>query len=238
MLYDIKLIVEKLNVHSIYKAIEGEGVNIGCPQVFVRLQGCSIGCINCDSRETWEFNENNLLTSSQIIDGIKSEAEHISRVSITGGDPLHQSHIAGVLELSRELKNRGYYINIEASGTRIVEDIFRVVDFISFDFKTPSTGVKTSRKLLTKLVSEYSGKFQIKSVIADKKDFDASYEAFKEINDGSEFSWVLTPCYDPNESFDLNLVHEIYEWNHGIGGVFRVIGQQHKWFYGVDSLRV
>ena len=48
---------EKHLINSIYRATEGEGVFVGRPQIFVRYQGCAIGCINCDSKDTWEFDK-------------------------------------------------------------------------------------------------------------------------------------------------------------------------------------
>src|SRR5205085_2050757 len=102
----------------------------------------------------------------------------IKRVSITGGDPLHPSHVPSLIELVKELKNRGYYLNIEAAGTRIVKEVFDLVDFISYDFKTPSTTVKTSKELLLKFIQDYGHKAQVKAVVADKKDFEATFDAF------------------------------------------------------------
>ena len=46
--------VGTLRVNNIYGAIQGEGVNMGVPVVILRLQGCSVGCLLCDTRETWE----------------------------------------------------------------------------------------------------------------------------------------------------------------------------------------
>ena len=44
-----------IRLNQIYRATEGEGLIIGTPQIFIRLKGCHIGCLNCDSIETWDF---------------------------------------------------------------------------------------------------------------------------------------------------------------------------------------
>lgn len=230
-----------LLINSIYRATEGEGIHIGTPQIFVRFQGCHIGCLNCDSKETWDFDP----SYSQHLDDVMSKVEVLSqniikRVSITGGDPLHPSHGPALLALVRELKERNYSINIEAAGTRIVPEIFDLVDFISYDYKTPSTGVRTSLELLKKFITNYPGKGQIKAVVADKKDFESVYEAYHYIRQSEMgmMPWCLTPCYEPDEKFPMNRFQHIIRLNESFGLPFRVIGQQHKWVYGADEKQV
>lgn len=231
-----------LLINTIYRATEGEGIHVGIPQIFVRFQGCSIGCVNCDSKETWEFDP----SFSMNLDNVLAEVEKISegkikRVSITGGDPLHPGHVPGVLALVKELKARKYFINIEAAGTRVVDEIFDLVDFISYDFKTPSTGVRTSKDLLLKMVEQYGHKSQIKSVIAHQKDFEATYEVYYQTQsklDKVPGTWVLTPCYEPTEQFPMERFQQILRLNEEFGAPFRVIGQQHKWVYGGDQKSV
>lgn len=231
-----------LRIHSIFRATEGEGVHIGTPQVFVRFQGCAVGCINCDSRETWDFSEETM-TMGEVLAKIEDLSgqgmSRIQRVSITGGDPLHPKNSPQALELARRLKKSGFYVNIEAAGTRVVHELFDIIDFISFDFKTPSTGVRVNLKLLEKFCEQYASKAQVKAVIADKKDFEATYEVFKMIKEKSEFKnnlpWILTPCYEPNEDFPTQRFSEIIRMNEDFGAPFRVIGQQHKWVHGPNK---
>ncbi len=230
----------RLAINSIYRATEGEGHWLGSPQVFVRFQGCAIGCVNCDSKETWDFPLQGTLTMEQTLSNIQSEAlGKIKRVSITGGDPLHPKNEEGVLALIKELKLRNYWINIEAAGTRIVPTIFDLIDFISFDYKTPSTQVKVNEKLFHKLVEQYSGKFQIKAVIETREDFDDVLN-FRETHfgEGHNFPWYLTPSYNLGEEFPMERFQSVVDWNEQSGGLFRVVGQQHKWMFGPDKKQV
>ena len=231
-----------LSINSIYRATEGEGIHVGRPQIFVRVQGCHVGCLNCDSMETWDF----VHGLSQEVGSIAQQVvrlggDHIRWVSVTGGDPLHPRHVPGVGELLRQLQGRGYRINIEAAGTRIVHDIFRPVDFISFDYKPPSTGVKFCVENLFKLCREYPGKFQLKSVVADAKDFHACLDTYGQLQArglGQGFEWCLTPAYSPGEAFNPQRFIEVMELNYRHHGGFRVIGQQHKWLYGPERKQV
>jgi 7-carboxy-7-deazaguanine synthase len=230
-------------INSIYRATEGEGIFLGRPQIFVRYQGCAVGCLNCDSKDTWDFSIDMAQDLSQVLESVHLEGFNgaIKNVSITGGDPLHPSHVPHVLALVKALKEKKYYLNIEAAGTRVVDEIFDLVDYISFDFKTPSTGVKTPLRNISKMIAQYPGKFQVKAVITDKADFMATLEAFKALvaeDHGMPFPWVLTPCYNTSEEFPLERCTQVLAWNEENGGHFRVIGQQHKWIFGPDKKQV
>jgi 7-carboxy-7-deazaguanine synthase len=230
-----------LLINSIYRATEGEGIHIGTPQIFVRFQGCHIGCVNCDTKDTWEFDPAYTKSLDEVMETVETLSQDIiKRVSITGGDPLHPSHIPSLLELIKELKKRSYYINLEAAGTRVVKEVFDLVDFISYDVKTPSTEVKTSRELLRSFLNDYAHKAQIKAVVADKRDFEAAFDAFHFIRQsgGSSSPWCLTPCYEPGEAFPMNRFQHIIQLNEAFGLPFRVIGQQHKWVYGASARMV
>jgi 7-carboxy-7-deazaguanine synthase len=228
-------------INSIYRATEGEGIHIGTPQIFVRFQGCHIGCLNCDSKETWDFDPSFSMDLEDVIEKVEVLSQGIiKRVSITGGDPLHPSHVPAVAELIGELRNRNFFINIEAAGTRVVKEIFDAVDFISYDFKTPSTTVKTSKELLLRFAQEYGYKGQIKAVVADKKDFESVYDAFDYVrkNGAQASNWCLTPCYEPGEAFPMARFQHVIKLNEDFGLPFRVIGQQHKWVYGSSEKQV
>jgi 7-carboxy-7-deazaguanine synthase len=227
-----------LLINSIYRATEGEGIHIGIPQIFVRFQGCHIGCVNCDTKETWDFDPSFTKSLDEVMEKIEILSQGIiKRVSITGGDPLHPSHIPPLLELIKELKARDFYINIEAAGTRIVKEVFDQVDFVSYDFKTPSTTVRTSKDLLLKFIQDYGHKAQIKAVVADKKDFEATYDAFHFVKGAMKTAvpWCLTPCFEPTEPFPMNRFQHVVQLNENFGLPFRVIGQQHKWVYGPEA---
>jgi 7-carboxy-7-deazaguanine synthase len=230
-----------LLINSIYRATEGEGIHIGTPQIFVRFQGCHVGCVNCDTKETWEFDPSFTKSLDEVMEEIEILSQDIiKRVSITGGDPLHPSHVPSVIALVKELKKRNYFINIEAAGTRVVKEVFDLVDFISYDFKTPSTTVKTSKDLLLTFVETYKDKAQIKAVVNDKKDFEASYDAFHFLKSKNAPSvpWCLTPCFEPGEPFPMNRFQQVVQLNESFGLPFRVIGQQHKWMYGAETRHV
>ncbi len=228
-----------LSINAIYRATEGEGILIGSPQVFVRFQGCHVGCLNCDSKDTWDFDIGKKLPLQEVLAQIDKESFNgkIKRVSITGGDPLHPKLENEVLVLIKELKSKNIWVNIEAAGTRVATEIFDLVDFVSFDVKTPSTGVKTPASNVQKMIDKYPGKFQIKSVIESQLDFDTVFKLYHDL-ECPDIPWILTPSYNLKEKFPHERFLNVIDMNERIGGLFRVIGQQHKFLHGPDKKEV
>ena len=235
---------QQVLINSLYVATEGEGVHIGTPQIFIRFQGCHIGCLNCDSIDTWEFDQKTAIDLKELLTQVNSlSLDHygLKRVSITGGDPLSPKHSDSLKALILSLKSSGYYINIEASGMRVVSDIFELVDFISFDVKTPSTRVRSSSSILFDVATNFAHKLQIKSVIETEADFQMVVERKKELDQklpSNEVPWCLTPSYNLEEDFPKARFEQVLNWNQLSGSLFRVIGQQHKWIFGPDIKQV
>ena len=87
----------------------------------------------------------------------------------------------------------------------------------------------------------YKGKFQVKSVVESKIDFDHCQKSYLELKcqlDFISFPWVLTPSYNVNESFPEKRFQDVLCWNESNGAHFRVIGQQHKWIFGSSAKNV
>jgi 7-carboxy-7-deazaguanine synthase len=235
----------QLLINTIYRATEGEGIYLGTPQIFIRFQGCHIGCVNCDSKETWDFDPKKSRSLTDVLDDVEALAHQsiypLKRVSITGGDPLHPRYHTALVELIRNLKSRNYWINLEAAGTRVVDEVFELVDFISFDIKTPSTKVKTSKELLKQVHLKYGEKLQIKAVINDEADFQYVQkiaDEFWEEGVVHQVPWVMTPVQNVDENLPVNRYELIQKLNEIQGTRFRVIGQQHKWIYGPGRMDV
>ena len=241
MVYDallIEVILDELGIHSIFRSTEGEGVWVGCTQIFVRFQGCHIGCVNCDSKETWDFGTANRMSLDTVLSKIQSlGGDKIKRVAITGGDPLHPKHAPQAEILAKHLKKKGYFVSVEAAGTRVVDSLFDVIDYVNFDIKTPSTGVNFSDKPLRKLIEQYPSKSQVKAVIANDQDLEMVESLYNKIDDDNKhrISWVLTPCYEKHESIPGERVQALLATVQERSLPFRVILQQHKVVYGAQT---
>lgn len=220
-----------LPINSIYKAVEGEGVFLGAPQVFIRLQGCAVGCLNCDSKYTWKFIKPNYTVDQVLSETLNiSSKSNIKRVSITGGDPLHLAFENQLIELLKLLRSKNFFINIEAAGTRYSAGIFNLVDYISMDFKPASTGVKFNTDTIKKTIRDFTNQLQIKTVVSSQEDFFQVLNLLKEC-DSSFGNWVITPEWKEGEEINKRLVRDIIELNYQNGSHFKIICQQHKFIF-------
>lgn len=99
-----------LEVHSIFKTIQGEGPFAGTPAVFIRLAGCNLKCPFCDTDYT---NNRQLLSPIDVLKLVKQIIPPSKFVVITGGEPFRQQ----LLELLVYLEASGYFVQIESNGT-------------------------------------------------------------------------------------------------------------------------
>ena len=98
-------------VAEIFHSIQGEGPTAGLPAVFVRLQGCSVGCAWCDTKYSWDPAGGQPLALDAILERVQAFA--CPRVIVTGGEPLESPLF---LPLVRALAARGVAVEVETSG--------------------------------------------------------------------------------------------------------------------------
>jgi len=154
-----------VKVTEIFHSIEGEGVEIGRPEVFIRLTGCNLRCDWCDTKYALENGME--MSVSDIINEVSKYP--CKSVSITGGEPLLQRK--ELLKLVKKLKESDYWIQINTNGTVFSEEIFRLADLITMDCKCPSSGMKSDLDVLGKTKDLFASKSQFKFVISDERDY-------------------------------------------------------------------
>jgi 7-carboxy-7-deazaguanine synthase len=207
-----------MKVSEIFYSIEGEGIQIGRPEIFVRLTGCNLECSWCDTRYAWQSGKE--MDIREIVRTIKKYP--CKNVSITGGEPLCQSK--EVFELVKQLKNLAYWIQINTNGTLFDKQIFNLVDFISMDCKCPSSGMKSDQSVLGKTRDAYDNKVQFKFVVSDRTDYMHAKNIIRCIN---PLHAVIQPEW-AHRKFAKHLAELIK--NDGLNS--RIIFQQHKLIWG------
>jgi len=105
----------QLQVKSIFKTIQGEGIFVGSPAIFIRLGGCNLACNFCDT----EFEDFDLTNIDEILNKVENLAlnskneQSVTLVVITGGEPMRQP----IELLCQKLLVQGFKVQIETNGT-------------------------------------------------------------------------------------------------------------------------
>jgi len=150
-----------LKINEIFFSIQGETSRVGLPTIFIRLTGCPLRCVYCDTE--YAFHEGNMITLDDIMKNISEyETKH---VTVTGGEPLAQKNCRPLLTL---LCDAGYDVSLETSGAQDISNIDgRVARIV--DLKTPASG-EADKNLYDNL--QYLTKNdQVKFVICDRDDY-------------------------------------------------------------------
>jgi 7-carboxy-7-deazaguanine synthase len=151
-----------MRICEIFKSIQGEGLTMGVPTVFVRTVGCNLRCSWCDTMYSMEGGVE--MDVPEIIEKIGS----CRTVCVTGGEPMLQKDI---YELLDSLISSGKKVVLETNGSIDLKDVPKdPLMMISMDIKCPSSGM--SEKMLDSNIPLLSKKDQLKFIIKDQADFD------------------------------------------------------------------
>lgn len=158
-----------LKVHEIFRSIQGEGIDIGMPMIFIRFSGCNQNCSWCDTKYADKKSEK--LTYLEVLKKVDYFKDTVG-VTLTGGEPFIQD-INELDWLIYELKGKGYYINIETNGVIFPKlKHHKFIDSFSISPKLSSSGNKNSLNLktLSKYLEKYSHKISLKFVVSNQTD--------------------------------------------------------------------
>ncbi|MBI5413423.1 7-carboxy-7-deazaguanine synthase QueE [Candidatus Peregrinibacteria bacterium] len=122
----------KMILNEIFYSIQGEGLNIGKPAVFVRFGNCNLKCRWCDTKYTWRGNKEVAL--GNVIKEIR-KYKQCKHLVITGGEPMLQQK--AILALRKAFPK--YYIEVETNGSQPV-CCFDAVDLFTVSYKTSNSG--------------------------------------------------------------------------------------------------
>jgi len=101
-----------MRIAEIFHSIQGEGLLVGVPSVFIRTSGCNLRCRWCDTPYASWKPEGPEMTVEQILQKVAEwKCRH---VVLTGGEPMIAPDLP---TLATALKNEGKHITIETAGT-------------------------------------------------------------------------------------------------------------------------
>ncbi|AMO67816.1 radical SAM domain-containing protein [gamma proteobacterium BDW918] len=151
-----------LRITEIFYSLQGESRTLGLPTVFVRLTGCPLRCVYCDTEYAFHGGERR-----ELDDILAEVAQYSPRyICVTGGEPLAQPEC---LSLLTALCDAGYEVSLETSGALPIEKVDARVSRV-MDLKTPASG-EMHRNLMDNIpfLTDHD---QVKFVLCNREDYD------------------------------------------------------------------
>ncbi|VAX13499.1 7-carboxy-7-deazaguanine synthase [hydrothermal vent metagenome] len=153
---------DRLRVSEIFYSLQGESRTVGWPTVFIRLTGCPLRCLYCDTRYAFQGGE--WMSIADILQ--QTAAFHPHYITVTGGEPLAQKNC---LSLLVHLCDADYAVSLETSGALDIAAVDPRVSIV-MDLKTPSSGEESKNRYLN--IGELKQSDQIKFVLGSRADYD------------------------------------------------------------------
>ena len=186
-----------MKISEIFYSIQGEGVLVGVPSVFVRTSGCNLRCTWCDTPYTsWESEGKNC-SIAEIVETVA--AFHASHAVLTGGEPMIAPEI---VDLTQLLRKAGLHITIETAGTfytpvdcDLMSISTKLANSIPHDREGGRWAAQHDRlryqpEIMRRLIKEYE--YQLKFVISSPGDL-PEVAAIREALDAPRARIVLMP---------------------------------------------
>jgi organic radical activating enzyme len=125
--------VGRYRISEIFLSLQGEGPSAGTPAHFVRLQGCDVGCVWCDTKYSWDASQGRELALEAVWEEARALGEAPMLV-VTGGEPLEHP---GIVTLLEQAVSRWSRVEVETSGIG-PPPLFRENLFYNVSPKLPS----------------------------------------------------------------------------------------------------
>ena len=211
-----------LEVTEIYKSIQGESSHTGLPCVFVRLTGCNLRCVWCDTAHA--FHGGRKMSVQDVVGKVQSFG--IGLVEVTGGEPLQQKEVFTLMDA---LLEENFRVMLETSGSLSVADVPSPVIKI-IDLKCPGSGEVDKNHWGN--LNHLSPADEIKFVIADRADYEWSRSALKKHELHKKSHVLFSPVSDK-----LNL-KDLTEWILEDNLPVRLQTQLHKQIWSKETTGV
>jgi len=158
-----------MQVAEIFRSIQGESTYAGTPCIFVRLTGCNLRCVWCDT--AYAFYGGRKMSVEEVMEAVRGFSERDSQrlvnlVEVTGGEPLLQKETVPLMD---RLLREGYRVMVETSGERYVGNLPTAVIKI-VDVKCPGSG--EGGTFCMENLKALAPHDQLKFVLADRQDYE------------------------------------------------------------------
>lgn len=244
------------NLIEIFSAIQGEGLNVGTRQIFIRFGGCDLRCHFCDSAHTWTakstcrieqspglrnfIEQENPVTIPQLLQWLSNQDQlglHDS-ISLTGGEPLLQAaFLAVLLPRIRHQTQLPLYLETGGHHPEALGQLLSDLDSVGMDLKLPSVSGEShwqQHRYSLERCHQAGVEVFCKLIISAQTEWSDLVMAVKLITDISPvipiFLQPVTPL-SAHHPVQPPMPHQVLTWQADlkqIGSRIRVIPQTHK----------
>jgi 7-carboxy-7-deazaguanine synthase len=205
-----------MQITEIFFSIQGESTRAGEPCIFVRLTGCSLRCVYCDTKYSYSGGrEMSLEEVLSIVAGYRAKL-----VEVTGGEPLEQEE---VYPLMNSLLDRGYSVMLETGGhisvARVPKPVIKVIDI-----KCPDS--QEGHAVCWDNIDIAESHDEFKFVISSRADYEWSKEIYLDKLRMRKNPVLFSPSHDELPAVDLA------RWIMEDGLPVRLQLQLHKYIWG------
>lgn len=197
-----------MKVSEIFLSIEGEGIRTGYPAIFIRLYGCNLRCVYCDSMYSVDEGDFTEMSLGEIMNEVQKYG--VKRITLTGGEPLIHKDVYTLLSI---LSGEGYEVNIETNGSVDLSTLANLSldnTIITMDWKSISSG--ESDKMLSKNLENLSDKDVLKFVVGSTEDLDQMKDVIENRATPLKCQIFVSPIFgdiEPSTIVDYILEHDL-----------------------------
>ena len=208
-----------MRISEIFFSIQGESTRAGQPCVFVRLTGCSLRCVYCDTK--YSYSGGREMALDEVLSVVAGYPANL--VEVTGGEPLEQEQ---VYPLMGTMLDRGYTVMLETGGhvsiARVPKEVIKIIDI-----KCPDS--REAHTVCWENIELADPHDEFKFVISSKADYEWSKGIYL-----SKLSQKGNPVLFSPSHEDLPAVN-LARWILDDGLPVRLQLQIHKYIWGSDA---
>jgi organic radical activating enzyme len=227
---------------EVFSAIQGEGLNVGTRQIFIRFAKCDLRCHFCDSAHTWNAPASCQIERSPGLRDFEIHSNPIpipmlikwierqnlpflhDSISLTGGEPLlHAPFLAEFLPQVRSLTNLPIYLETGGHRPEQLAMILPYLDSVGMDLKLPSVSGEsywTEHQQFLQLCFDANLEIFVKIIVSQRTDHGELERAALLVNDICQdipiFLQPVTPLTDSQKFSEVPVLapfpEQVLEW--------------------------
>ncbi len=174
-----------LTVCETFFSLLGESTLAGLPAFFIRLTGCNLRCLYCDT--TYAYEEGREMAEGDLVKAAEAAATRL--VLVTGGEPLLQRETPTLLA---RLAEEGFTVLLETNGSLAIREVDPRVRRI-LDVKCPGSGMADHNHWPNLAI--LTPRDEVKFVIRDEPDFLWALRVIREHDLAGRLPVLISPVF-------------------------------------------